>query len=83
MDSRELIKHILGNSEAYLEDYSKKEKLSENEKGILHGLWMDVDSIKNHLEMERLDDNKEAAELEKELRLDELMEKLENLFQKK
>ena len=26
MDSRELIKHILGNSEAYLEDYSKKEK---------------------------------------------------------
>ena len=47
----EVIKHILINSVTYIEEYSKKESLNEQEKGILLGLWMDVDSIKNYLEI--------------------------------
>lgn len=48
----ELAKHVLVNAIVYIDEYSKKEKLSEYEKGILRGIWMCVDSIKNHLEVE-------------------------------
>ena len=59
----DLIKHILGNSITYIDEYSKKEKLDEQEKGILLGLWMDVDSIKNQLEMENLEIDIDLAKI--------------------
>ena len=81
MDYKELIEHILGNANSYLAEYKKKEELSEYEKGILHGLWMDIDSIKNQLEIEKIDGHKkEALNLEKELQLEKIMNNLENLF---
>ncbi len=50
----ELAKHILANAVVFIDEYSKKEILTEYEKGILQGLWMCSDSIKNHFEMEKL-----------------------------
>ncbi len=85
MNYKELIEHILENARTYLKEYSKKEVLTDYEKGILQGLWMDVDSINNQLGMEILDGNcpKKAKELKDELKLEELMKGLENLFQKR
>lgn len=48
----DLINHILGNSIAYIKEYEKKDKLDEEEKGILLGLWIDLDSINNQLSIE-------------------------------
>lgn len=50
----DMIEHILGNSIAYIEEYKKKEKLDDEEKGILLGLWMDLDSIVNQLIIENI-----------------------------
>ncbi|MBE6158435.1 MAG: hypothetical protein E7159_01260 [Firmicutes bacterium] len=80
MDYKALIKHILGNSESYLREYSKKEKLSDIEKGILQGLWMDVDSINNRLEIERINGNKEAIKLKEEFDLEKRMHDMIILF---
>ena len=68
----ELIAHILSNSIRYLEEYDNQE-LTEREKGILLGLWMDVDSIKNQLTMEQL---------ETSYKLDKIMEDLQKLINK-
>lgn len=67
---KELIEHILGNARIYIKEYEKKDKLNDEEKGILLGLWMDIDSIKNHLSMEEIDIN---------INLDEIMDKLQTL----
>lgn len=71
MKYKELIEHILGNSYAYIEEYSKKDKLSDIEKGVLLGLLMDIDSIKNQLEME---------ELKIDIDLEEIMSQLNKLI---
>ena len=75
----ELIKHILENSEVYIEEYGKKGKLEEREKGILQGLWFDVDSIKNQLEIERINAN---AENNKNT-LESILKELQKLIEKK
>ena len=80
MDYKALIEHILRNSESYVCEYSKKEKLSDIQKGILQGLWMDVDSINNRLEIERINGNKEAIKLKEEFNLEKRMHDLINLF---
>ena len=67
----DLIKHILINSITYIEEYSKQESLSEIEKGILIGLNMDIDSIKNQLSME---------DLEIDIDLDKIMNDLQKLI---
>ena len=81
----ELIKHILENSEVYIEEYGKKGKLEEREKGILQGLWFDVDSIKNQLEIERINANAENNKntLKKELKLESILKELQKLIEKK
>ena len=80
MDYKELIDHILGNARAYLEDYSKKESLDDYEKGILKGLWCDVDSINSHINMDMIYYNdKELKKYKKELNLDKLLEELYKL----
>ncbi len=71
MKYKELIEHVLGNAETYIEKYKDKEKLEEVEKGILLGLWMDLDSIKNQLIIE---------ELEIDIDLDDIMNKLQELI---
>ena len=63
----ELAKHVLVNAIVYIDEYSKKEKLSEYEKGILHGIWMCVDSIKNHLEVENKVINIDIDKIQKDL----------------
>lgn len=88
MNYEKLIEHILGNSYAYLEEYEKKEKLEDVEKGILEGLWYDLDSIKNQLEMDRLDaDDKEIIReikrLEKKFDLETLINKMQKLIETK
>ncbi len=85
MNYKNLIDHVLGNARIYLKDYSKKATLTDYEKGILHGMWMDVDSINNQLETEILDGNcpQKAKELKEELKLEELMKAMENLFRKR
>lgn len=55
MKYKDLIEHILINAITYIDEYSKKPHLTDNEKGILTGLWMDIDSIMNQLEMEKLE----------------------------
>ena len=49
----------------------------------MQGLYFDIDSIKNHLEIERLDadnifESDEITELEKELNLDKIMKNIKN-----
>ena len=81
MNYKELIEHVIGNAIIYAEEYSKKEKLSEYEKGILNGLWMDVDSINNRLEIEKFNGNeKKATKLQNELELEKIMDNLRKLF---
>ena len=71
MNCEDIIKHILINSVTYIEEYSKKESLTDKEKGILMGLYIDVDSIKNHLLTENL---------KTELDLDKIMSDLQKLI---
>jgi len=84
---KDLIEHILGNANAYINDYEKKDKLTDLEKGILHGLWYDADSIKNHLDMEIMSaEPEEAKELEAikvELQIDNIVSKLQKLIDEK
>ena len=84
MNYKELIEHVLRNSEAYIEDYSKKDHLEDFEKGILHGLWMDIDSINNQLFIEKTDADdpkiiEEVEKLEDDLKLEERMGELTKL----
>lgn len=51
----DLAKHIIANAVMYIDDYSKRDNLNDYEKGILNGLWICIDSIRNHLEMEELE----------------------------
>lgn len=81
MNYKELIEHVIGNAIVYTEEYSKKEKLDEYQKGILNGLWMDVDSINNQLEIEKFNGNeKKASKLQKDLELEKIMKNLRKLF---
>lgn len=63
----DMIEHILGNSMAYIEEYKKKEKLDDEEKGILLGLWMDLDSIVNQLIIENISTKHDVKFIMKEL----------------
>lgn len=63
----DMIEHILGNSMAYIEEYKKKEKLNDEEKGILLGLWMDLDSIVNQLIIENISTKHDVKFIMKEL----------------
>lgn len=63
----DMIVHILGNSIAYIEEYKKKEKLDYEEKGILLGLWMDLDSIVNQLIIENISTKHDLKFIMKEL----------------
>lgn len=85
MNCKDLILHILGNAKAYIEEYQNIDFLDDEEVGILQGLYFDVDSIKNHLEMEKLDTSniQEIEELEKELNLDNILNKLKELIGRK
>ncbi len=67
----DLANHILINAVVYIDNYSKKEKLNDYQKGILHGIWMCVDSIKNQLEIEN-----ETIDID----IDKIMSELENLY---
>lgn len=83
-----LIKHILGNAEVYIQEYEKKQTITECEKGILHGFWMDLDSIKNQLFIERTEaeskkEKEKVKQIEKELNLDKVMSKLKELIDTK
>ena len=71
---KELILHIIGNSEAYINEYDKKDSLTDKEKGILLGLWMDLDSLNNHIR-----DN----DIKVDINIEELMNKLTNLIDTK
>lgn len=63
----DMIEHILGNSMAYIEEYKKKEKLDDEEKGILLGLWIDLDSIVNQLIIENISTKHDVKFIMKEL----------------
>lgn len=67
MKCDDMIEHILGNSMAYIEEYKKKEKLDDEEKGILLGLWMDLDSIVNQLIIENISTKHDVKFIMKEL----------------
>lgn len=88
MNYIELIKHILGNAEVYIQEYEKQQTITECEKGILHGFWMDLDSIKNQLFIERTEaeskkEKEKVKQIEKELNLDKVMSKLQELIDTK
>lgn len=88
MNVEELIEHILGNSNAYIKAYKTKEKLNDYEKGILEGLYYDVESIKNHLEMEKIDiddknEMKKIEELETKLNLENILHQLKDIIDEK
>lgn len=68
-----LIEHILGNAKSYIKAYEQKDNLDQEEKGILLGLWMDLDSINNQLLIENL---------ETKHNIKEIMNKLETLRNK-
>jgi hypothetical protein len=73
MKYEQIIKHILINPITYIEEYSKKENLTDKEKGILLGMWADVDSIRNQLITE---------ELEIDIDLEKIMNDLQELINK-
>lgn len=56
MRYEELINHLLGNAKTYIDIYSKQKELTEEEKGIVLGLWMSLDCIKNQLIIEAVED---------------------------
>lgn len=70
MKYKELIEHLIGNAKTYIDIYSKQEELTEEEKGVVLGLWMSLDCIKNQLIIEGIED---------ETKLKEIMRQLEDL----
>lgn len=88
MNYVELIKHVIGNAYVYINDYSKKDKLTDMEKGILTGLRMDVDSINNELIIRKIHTKSEIVrkkidKIQKELDLEKLMYDLVTLITEK
>ncbi|MBR4261842.1 MAG: hypothetical protein IKQ35_00575 [Bacilli bacterium] len=79
---KELIEHILSNARTYLNEYSKKEILTDYDKGILQGLWFDVDSIKNQLNFDITEQYEYSSELYEELKLEELLHDLDELIKR-
>jgi len=80
MNYEELINHILENARVYYKEYSQKSNLNDYQRGIIRGLWMDIDSIKNHLEIKKINGIQEASKLEKELNIEKIMKELEDLL---
>lgn len=63
----DMIEHISGNAIAYIEEYKGKEKLNDEERGILLGLWMDLDSIANQLIIEGISTKHDIKSIMEEL----------------
>lgn len=67
MKYEELINHLLGNAKVYIDIYSKQKELTEEEKGIVLGLWMSLDCIKNQLIIEEMEENLDLENVMKQL----------------
>ena len=51
----------------YIDIYSKQKELTEEEKGIVLGLWMSLDCIKNQLIIEEMEENLDLENVMKQL----------------
>ncbi len=67
MKYEELINHLLGNAKVYIDIYSKQKELTEEEKGIVLGLWMSLYCIKNQLIIEEMEENLDLENVMKQL----------------